>query len=106
MQLQQRRLVRPLVNLLDSVPELTRYRDDGCDIHPACLTCPLPRCRYDEPYDPHAGERRERNAAIWRAYREDGLSVAGLVERFGVSRRTVHRVLQAERAGSGMSASA
>ena len=33
----------------DSLPEVTRYRDDGCDIHPHCLTCPLPKCRYEDP---------------------------------------------------------
>src|SRR2546426_10940407 len=33
----------------DSLPERTGYRDDGCELHPQCLTCPLPRCRYDEP---------------------------------------------------------
>jgi hypothetical protein len=25
----------------DALPEHTRYMDSGCDIHPACLTCPL-----------------------------------------------------------------
>ena len=24
-----------------------RYRDDGCDLFTACLSCPLPQCRYD-----------------------------------------------------------
>ncbi len=33
----------------DTLPEYTRYRDHGCDVHPMCLTCPLPRCRYEEP---------------------------------------------------------
>ena len=33
----------------DSLPEYARYRDDGCDISESCLTCPLPRCRYEEP---------------------------------------------------------
>src|SRR3989304_5202288 len=33
----------------DALPEEIQYRDDGCDIHSQCLTCPLPRCRYDEP---------------------------------------------------------
>ncbi len=33
----------------DALPEHAQYRDDGCDVHPHCLTCPLPRCRYDEP---------------------------------------------------------
>ncbi len=21
--------------------------DDGCYVHPSCLACPLPKCRYD-----------------------------------------------------------
>ena len=33
----------------DALPEHTRYRDDGCDLFTSCLTCPLPRCRYDVP---------------------------------------------------------
>src|SRR3989304_3445910 len=33
----------------DALPEEIQYRGDGCDIHSQCLTCPLPRCRYDEP---------------------------------------------------------
>lgn len=32
-----------------ALPEDTVYLDDGCDIHPHCLTCPLPVCRYDVP---------------------------------------------------------
>ena len=76
----------------DALPEYTRYRDDGCDIHPQCLTCPLPRCRYEEP----GGLR-----AILNAYRDQqivqlrlkGMGVDDLAGRFGVSRRTVFRIL-------------
>lgn len=25
------------------------YTDRGCSYHPTCTTCPLPRCRHDEP---------------------------------------------------------
>ena len=32
-----------------SLPEHTPYRDDGCEVNPSCFTCPLPRCRYEEP---------------------------------------------------------
>ena len=84
-------------HLPDILPELTRYRDDGCIVHPACLTCPLPRCRYDEPFDPMAAQREQRNAAIVRAAREERLTVTDLTIRFGISRRTVHRVLQQNR---------
>ena len=31
------------------LPEHTTYRDDGCDLQPACLSCSLPRCRMDLP---------------------------------------------------------
>lgn len=27
------------------------YVDKGCDLHPACLTCPFERCRYDAAPD-------------------------------------------------------
>jgi hypothetical protein len=25
------------------------YEDTGCEVFDSCLTCPLPRCKYDEP---------------------------------------------------------
>lgn len=25
------------------------YRDDGCDVSPTCLQCPLPQCKYEAP---------------------------------------------------------
>ena len=65
----------------------------GCDLHPSCLSCPLVRCRYDEP----GGARRllsdERD-------QPDRASCSAAGERrsrrsrasFGVSRRTVFRV--------------
>ncbi len=39
-------LLRPRI---DALPEHTRYNDNGCDLYPSCLRCPLPRCRYEEP---------------------------------------------------------
>jgi hypothetical protein len=81
----------------DALPEHTHYIDNGCDLHPSCLTCPLVRCRYDEP----GGARRlfsdERDRRIVRLQREEQLSIDLLAQRFGVSRRTVFRVLARER---------
>ena len=31
----------------DTLPENTRYRDDGCDAALTCLECPLSLCKYD-----------------------------------------------------------
>ncbi|TAJ17072.1 MAG: HTH domain-containing protein [Dehalococcoidia bacterium] len=78
----------------DALPEHIEYRDEGCDLFASCLTCPLPRCRYDEPGGVRAMMNRERDHQI-RALREDpSLSVDDIADRFGVSRRTVFRALE------------
>ena len=76
----------------DALPEVTRYRDDGCDIHPHCLTCPLPRCRYEEPggLKGMLNAMRDRQIVELRAR---GISVEDIADRFGVSRRTIFRIL-------------
>ena len=76
----------------DALPEYTRYRDDGCDVHPICLTCPLPRCRYEEPGGLRAilNEYRDRQIT---SLRKKGASVDELAGQFRISRRTVFRVL-------------
>ncbi len=76
----------------DALPEFTRYRDNGCDVHPSCLTCPLSRCRYEEPGGLRALLNKTRDQQIV-GQRATGVPVAELAARFGVSRRTVFRVL-------------
>ncbi len=72
------------------LPENATYRDDGCDLHPSCLSCPLPVCRYDIPGGKRAVlniYRNERIAALRRDY-----TVPVVAALMGVSRRTVVRV--------------
>ncbi len=76
----------------DALPEEIRYRDDGCDIHPQCLTCPLPRCRYDEPGGLRGMLNASRDQQIV-ALRGDGAPVDQIAERYRLSRRTVFRIL-------------
>lgn len=80
------------------LPEHASYSDDGCDLAPRCLECPFVVCRYDLP--PGAGIRqianRARDVAIAEA-RADGELPDAIAERFGVSRRTVFRVLASPR---------
>jgi len=76
----------------DSLPERTGYRDDGCEIHPQCLTCPLPRCRYDEPGGLTGLLNGLRDREIV-ALKSRGVAVEEIADTFGVSRRTVFRVL-------------
>lgn len=77
----------------DSLPEQIGYRDDGCDIYPACLTCPLPRCRYDEKGGLRAMINGYRDRQI-AELRDSGVPAEDLSERFGLSRRTIFRILE------------
>ena len=75
-----------------------RFSETGCpdlDI-PSCLTCPLPRCRYDED-DAYAllkGLTHERNEAVLQVFHEERLSAQELAQRFNLAKRTIHRILQ------------
>lgn len=86
------------VPTMDMLPEHFPYRDDGCDLYPLCLQCPLPRCKFD-PDD--NGKRnwfqRERKAKrdrqVLRVRRKESVTAVGLAHRFHISERTVHRIL-------------
>src|SRR6185503_20143424 len=81
----------------DALPEYVDYTDTGCDLYPSCLRCPLPRCRYEEPGGAAAILRGGRDASILRAAEQDGVDVDQLAAMFGLSRRTIFRVLRAGR---------
>jgi hypothetical protein len=51
------------------LPEHTRFRDDGCSLQPACLSCSLSACRYDVP--PGVASAEQRRARL------DALIAAG-----------------------------
>jgi hypothetical protein len=94
-------LPRPALPVLarrDALPENTNYADTGCDLHPSCLSCPLVRCRYDEPGGARGLLGRARDRSMVAVWRRERLGVEALARRFGVSRRTVFRVLARERA--------
>ena len=76
----------------DALPEHTPYADTGCEVHHSCLSCPLVRCRYDEPGGARRllSQGRDRQiAALQRA----GEGISEIARQFGVSRRTVFRAL-------------
>ena len=77
----------------DTLPENTRYRDDGCDAAVTCLECPLSLCKYDDPGWLQRENRRTRDDEIFRL-RSQQVSVAEISKRFGISTRTVHRIVQ------------
>ena len=81
----------------NAFPEGMEYRDDGCEVAPKCLECPLPRCRYDVKGGARVMINVDRDAEIERL-RAEGYSHDDIAARFGVSRRTVFRVLSERRA--------
>ena len=78
----------------DRRPEYVQYRDEGCDLAPECLSCPLPKCQHDDPGWFGRKERKRRDRDIVEARRSERLKTKALAARFGVSRRTVHRILK------------
>lgn len=77
--------------------EFTNWRDTGCDLNPACLTCPFARCRYDEPPRLEQTTRlRSRNARILELTRS-GRTAADVSREMNISTRTIERVRQAMR---------
>jgi hypothetical protein len=85
----------------DALPENTHYVDTGCAVHPSCLTCPLVRCRYDEP----GGARRLLSEGRDRSIvqlRRAGVGFEEIARRCGVSRRTVFRALARNRGPRGV----
>jgi len=85
----------------DALPENLDYVDEGCELARRCLTCPLPRCKHDEP----GGARRLLMEARDRqiiALRQTGrLTISALARKFGLSRRSVFRILQQARQQDG-----
>lgn len=76
----------------DALPENTDYRDDGCEVSPRCLDCPLPRCRYEDPGGVPGILRELRDESIRQAAGR-GTTADDLARTHQVSRRTIFRVL-------------
>ncbi len=80
--------------VLDAAPEEFPYRDDGCEVSPSCLRCPLPMCKYDDPEWFQREKRRERDEEVLSAMRMQKLTVPEAAARFDISQRTIFRILQ------------
>ena len=79
---------------LDLPPEYCHYHDEGCEISGSCLDCPLPRCVYDQPRGRQRWLKKNRDRELVRRFTIEGKGVKELALEFGVSRRTVQRVLR------------
>lgn len=81
-----------LEDRIDAYPEYYDYRDTGCVVYHACLSCPLSKCIYDSAKkgkyywdnDKIESEVLEKTNAGW--------SVRQIVKWLGASPRTVKRL--------------
>ena len=78
----------------DVVPERYPYRDDGCEVSPHCLRCPLPQCKYDDLGWFQRQKRNGMDTEVVVALHQDGLSVHEAAARFTLSQRTIFRILR------------
>lgn len=89
-----------MVNLLLGERPST-FSDDGCDLHPACLTCPFAKCRYDVSHDGRKLAKEVRDSEVIGIAATEGLDARELGQRFGVSKRTAYRILERGRSARG-----
>ena len=79
-------------NELDLLPDEIDWKDMGCTQFPSCLSCPLPRCIEEVS----RGRQRlwmSARARRMAELRTSGNSVKDIARLFGVSSRTVQRML-------------
>jgi hypothetical protein len=76
----------------DTTADRYLYQDQGCDVSPSCLRCPLERCVYDAPRAKRPSALEPLDDAL-RRRRSEGATVRSLAKEFGMSRRSVFRSL-------------
>ena len=73
------------------------YADDGCEVAASCLACPLPRCKYDDIRWYERNRRLANDLRMTAVIEREGLSAEEAAARFGITKRTVFRVLRRSR---------
>ncbi|NQT31422.1 MAG: helix-turn-helix domain-containing protein [Deltaproteobacteria bacterium] len=79
---------------LDLPPEFCHYQDNGCEFGDSCLDCPFPECLYAEPGGKQRWLKCLRDGAVLRLFTSRGKTIKDLALMFGVSRRTIQRILK------------
>jgi len=74
-------------------------QDKGCDLADSCLSCPFPKCVYEQRGGKQHFLKQQRSKEIVRLFTAEGKSVKELAQIFGFCERTIQRVLREEREG-------
>lgn len=78
----------------EDATEFYHYEDTGCEASESCLNCPLPMCRYDDPAWYQRNRRIARDFRVLQTMERESLTVEQAADRFGITVRTVFRILQ------------
>jgi hypothetical protein len=78
----------------DLPPEYCHYKDEGCELADSCLDCPFPDCIYSQPRGKQHWLKELRDGEVLRLFTTQGKGVKELALMFGVSRRTIQRILK------------
>ena len=77
------------------------YRDTGCNLAPKCLSCPLPRCQFDQvalpAHQTQIMRSASRAATIRKMYEERAMTRKEIAAELSVTERTVFRALEKKR---------
>ena len=84
------------LDIVDGLPEDTRYTDDGCNLSPSCLSCPFPYCVSDVAADGASLFKKWRDAEIVRNIKS-GIAAAQLEQTFGLSHYSVLEIYRNNR---------
>ena len=74
------------------MPEDEEWRDEGCELFPSCLGCPLPKCVEEEPRWRQRLATRVKDRKIAQMKRQ-GKSHKEIAQALNISVRTVRRGL-------------
>jgi hypothetical protein len=77
----------------DLLPEYCHYKDEGCKLAPACLSCPLPRCIDEQLQGRLKKSAFLRDKEILSLYTLEKKTCQELAAFFKVSQRTVRRAI-------------
>jgi len=81
-------------HIADIVPEFIHYEDTGCEVSQACLNCPLPQCKYDDPAWFQRHQRLIKDLKVLTVMRLENLTVEETAEHFSVTVRTIFRIMR------------
>lgn len=84
---------------VDTLPERYPYFDNGCEVAPKCLQCPLAQCKYDNLGWQVRDVRRRRDEAVRVAYAMRKCTTAEIAAQFHISKRTMYRIIAVRRSG-------